>query len=131
MNMDDIPLWFLFVITTLLVVAAIEVGYQVGNRIRRNSEDEKESPVGAIVGTVLALLVLHANRPIRTDQLIDRLWGESPPADALAALHSHIGHCAKNSEQTPTRPETSAYSATAHGFRGCRRASRPARAHRA
>ena len=56
MNIDDIPIWLLFVLTTLLVVAAIEVGYQVGNRARRRSEEEKESPVGAIVGTVLALL---------------------------------------------------------------------------
>lgn len=56
MTMDDIPIWLLFVVTTLLVVAAIEGGYQVGKKARRKSKDEKEAPVGAIVGTVLALL---------------------------------------------------------------------------
>ena len=56
MNMDDIPLWLLFVLTTLLIVAAIEGGYKIGKRARLRSENEKEAPVGAIVGTVLALL---------------------------------------------------------------------------
>jgi hypothetical protein len=44
------------VLTVLLIVAAIEVGYLLGKRARRRSEDEKESPVSAISGTVLALL---------------------------------------------------------------------------
>jgi hypothetical protein len=56
MSFDDIPIWLLFTITTLLVVATIEVGYLVGRTARRKSEDEKESPVSAIAGTVLALL---------------------------------------------------------------------------
>jgi hypothetical protein len=56
MNMDDIPLWLLFVATTLLIVAAIEAGYLLGKAARRKSEDEKESPVSAIAGSVLALL---------------------------------------------------------------------------
>jgi CDP-diglyceride synthetase len=56
MSMDDIPVWLLFVLTTLLIVGAIEAGYLLGRTARRKSEDEKESPVGAIVGTVLAML---------------------------------------------------------------------------
>src|SRR5215204_4569247 len=56
MKMDDIPLWLLFVATILLVVGAIEAGYLIGRAARRKSEDEKESPVSAIAGTVLALL---------------------------------------------------------------------------
>ncbi len=54
--MDAIPLWFLFLATTLLVVATIEVGYLLGKTSRRRAENEKESPVSAIAGTVLALL---------------------------------------------------------------------------
>jgi hypothetical protein len=56
MSMDDISIWLLFVLTTLLIVASIEGGYRLGRTARRKSADEKESPVGAIVGTVLALL---------------------------------------------------------------------------
>jgi hypothetical protein len=55
-TIDDVPLWLLFVGTTLLIVAAIEVGYRIGRTARRKSEDEKEAPVSAIAGTVLALL---------------------------------------------------------------------------
>ncbi len=56
MTMQDIPLWVLFVLTTVLVMCAIELGYKIGWKARRRSEDEKEAPVGAIVGTILALL---------------------------------------------------------------------------
>ncbi len=70
MTFDDIPTWLLFVITTLLVAGAIELGYLVGNRARRRSEDEKESPVSAIAGTVLALLafILAFSFSIVTDR---------------------------------------------------------------
>jgi hypothetical protein len=54
--MDNIPLWLIFVLTTLLIMAAIEGGYLLGKKARSKSDDEKESPVGAISGTVLALL---------------------------------------------------------------------------
>jgi hypothetical protein len=56
MTMDDIPLWLLFLATILLVVGTIELGYLLGKAARRRSENEKESPVSAIAGTVLALL---------------------------------------------------------------------------
>jgi CDP-diglyceride synthetase len=56
LKVDEIPLWLLFIGTTLLVVGAIEVGYLLGKTSRRKSADEKESPVSAIAGTVLALL---------------------------------------------------------------------------
>jgi hypothetical protein len=55
-NMDDIPLWLLFVITTLLIVGAIELGYLVCRKTRSKRVGEKEAPVAAIGGTVLALL---------------------------------------------------------------------------
>jgi hypothetical protein len=56
MRMDNIPLWLLFVLTTLLVVGTIELGFLIGKSVRRKTEDEKESPVSAIAGTVLAML---------------------------------------------------------------------------
>ncbi len=56
MRIDEIPLWLLFVGTVLIVVGTIELGYLAGKAARRRSEDEKEAPVSAIAGTVLALL---------------------------------------------------------------------------
>ena len=41
-------------------------------------------------GAVLALLVLHANRVISTDRLIDELWGERPPRTAHKSLQTYI-----------------------------------------
>jgi hypothetical protein len=56
MSIDNIPLWLLFLGTVLIVVGTIELGYLLGKAARRRSEDEKEAPVSAIAGTVLALL---------------------------------------------------------------------------
>ena len=38
----------------------------------------------------LALLLLEPGRPVRTDRIVDRLWGESPPAGAVGTLQSYI-----------------------------------------
>jgi hypothetical protein len=54
--MDSIPTSIVFVATVILVLVSIDVGYRLGRNARRRSEDEKESPVSAISGTVLGLL---------------------------------------------------------------------------
>jgi hypothetical protein len=56
MDISDRPLWLVFLGTAFLIVLAIETGYRLGKAVRRKSEEEKESPVSAITGTVLALL---------------------------------------------------------------------------
>lgn len=52
---DSIPLWGFFVGTVIIVMVSIEGGYQLGRGSRRKSEDEKESPVSAIAGSILGL----------------------------------------------------------------------------
>jgi DNA-binding SARP family transcriptional activator len=37
--------------------------------------------------SLLAVLLLHANEVVSTDQLIDNLWGESPPVTAVKSVH--------------------------------------------
>jgi YVTN family beta-propeller protein len=39
---------------------------------------------------LLAILLLHANQPVSRDVLIDRLWGEQPPAGAGHAVDVYI-----------------------------------------
>lgn len=56
MNMDAMPIWAIFTITTILVVIAIEGGYRLGYAVHRVAEDEKESPVSAISASILGLL---------------------------------------------------------------------------
>jgi predicted ATPase/DNA-binding SARP family transcriptional activator len=40
--------------------------------------------------SLLALLLLNAGVPVSRDRLIDELWGDSPPASAVSALHVHL-----------------------------------------
>jgi DNA-binding SARP family transcriptional activator len=44
---------------------------------------------------VLALLLLHANEVVRTERLVDDLWGEQAPRNASAALHNHVSRLRK------------------------------------
>jgi DNA-binding winged helix-turn-helix (wHTH) protein len=41
---------------------------------------------------LLGLLILHRNRVVSTDRLIDLLWGERPPSTAANTLHVLISH---------------------------------------
>jgi len=46
-------------------------------------------------GALLALLLLNANRVVSTDQLIDELWGEEPPASGAKALQVRVSQLRK------------------------------------
>lgn len=39
---------------------------------------------------VLATLLVDAGRPVSVDRLVERVWGPQPPAQARAALYTHI-----------------------------------------
>lgn len=54
--MDAISIGVFFLITVGMVVGAIEAGYRLGWHAHVSSEEEKESPVSAISGTILGLL---------------------------------------------------------------------------
>ena len=55
MRIDSIPIWAVFAVTFAIVMAAIEIGYRLGRAAHQRSQDEKESPVSAIAGTILGL----------------------------------------------------------------------------
>jgi tetratricopeptide (TPR) repeat protein len=40
--------------------------------------------------TVLAVLAAEADRPVRTEALIDRVWGDRPPQDPRAAVYGYV-----------------------------------------
>ncbi len=56
MTVSDRPLWLIILGSIVLIGLAIELGYRVGSAIGQRSEREKEAPVSAVTGTVLALL---------------------------------------------------------------------------
>src|SRR5918996_2878162 len=45
--------------------------------------------------TVLAHLLLQANRVVTTERLIDAVWGEEPPATARNTLQTYVRHLRK------------------------------------
>jgi predicted ATPase/DNA-binding SARP family transcriptional activator len=57
-------------------------------------EFERDGEVVAVPsgrqGSLLALLLSAGGVPLSRDRLIDELWGESPPASAVSALHVHL-----------------------------------------
>jgi hypothetical protein len=54
--MDALPLWGLFIVILIVVLLSVECGYRLGRFRRRRSEQEKEAPVGTMVGATLGLL---------------------------------------------------------------------------
>lgn len=54
--LDALPLWGLFLAVLLLVLLSVEGGYRLGRYRRSRSQQEKEGPVGAMVGATLGLL---------------------------------------------------------------------------
>jgi DNA-binding SARP family transcriptional activator len=55
---------------------------------------------------LLALLVVRANEILSSDELIDALWGDRPPATAQAALRGHVSSLRKifGQDTIETRP---------------------------
>jgi DNA-binding SARP family transcriptional activator/WD40 repeat protein len=58
-------------------------------------EGQVLTPRGTKQRALLALLLLHANKTLSTDRLIDELWGEHPPTTATKTLQVHISHLRK------------------------------------
>src|SRR3954470_1254272 len=59
-------------------------------------------PEGPKRRRVLALLALEANRVVSAQTLIDRLWGEAPPASAVHVLPTSIAP--RRQARDPGRP---------------------------
>jgi len=54
--LDRLPLWALFCVPFVSILAAIEVGFRFGSARARAQEHEPPAPVGAVVGATLGLL---------------------------------------------------------------------------
>lgn len=54
--LEDLPLWGLFAVTVLLVLAAIEGGYRFAIFRKRQSEKSVDAPISSVIGGELGLL---------------------------------------------------------------------------
>ncbi len=55
MIIDVLPIWALFFVTTAFIVGMVEAGFLIGKWVRGRTDQERESPVSAIVGAILGL----------------------------------------------------------------------------
>lgn len=53
---DSIPLWLLYILTAVMVLLSIELGWQLGNYRRQWNKGENNISLGAAVGATLGLL---------------------------------------------------------------------------
>lgn len=53
---DTLPIWAIYGLTVLFILASIELGYWLGKRWQRSAPGEKEGGVGALAGATLGLL---------------------------------------------------------------------------
>src|ERR1700745_4024815 len=54
--LDAVPLWGVFIFILLVVLLSVEFGYRLGKYRRSRREEEKEAPLGTMVGATLGLL---------------------------------------------------------------------------
>jgi DNA-binding SARP family transcriptional activator len=58
---------------------------------------------------VLGVLLLRANTVVSLEHLVDELWGEEPPAQAIASLQAYVSHLRRLLEpdrRARTRPRS-------------------------
>lgn len=52
----NLPLWFIYIMTVVIVLLAVVSGFRLGSYIRRRRKSGEEAPIGSIVGAMLGLL---------------------------------------------------------------------------
>src|SRR6185369_11910719 len=58
MSLDAVPLWAFFGIAAVLALLGLDGGYRIGRWRHAHVAEEKDGPVGAMVGSILGLLAL-------------------------------------------------------------------------
>lgn len=53
---DTIPFWVLYILSVVIVLLSIELGWRLGDYRRRQNEEENSAPISAPVGATLGLL---------------------------------------------------------------------------
>lgn len=120
---DVIPLWLLLTGTIVITGLALEGGYRYGQYRHRLTTEEKESPVGAMVASILALfafmlaftfgmagtrfearrdVILREANSIGTTYLRARLLHEPQRTESLKLLREYIGLRIRGSQQGET-----------------------------
>jgi DNA-binding SARP family transcriptional activator/streptogramin lyase len=81
------------------------VEFRILGPLEVEADDGPVAVGGSRQRAVLALLILHSNRVVSRDLLLDAVWGEQPPESAATALHGAISGLRKTlgAERIQTR----------------------------
>lgn len=82
--------------------------FKVLGTLKVMNGDRDCAPTAPKMRSVLALLLLNANRVVQVDALIEELWGDEPPRSAVTTVKTYIYHlrrlfCAEGLDR-PGRP---------------------------
>ena len=69
---------------------AVEVEFRVLGPVEVSASGRVLAPAEPRQRAVLAALVVDVGRTVPTETLIDRVWGDRPPAQARRTLHAHL-----------------------------------------
>ena len=89
MNLDFVPVWVIFIVTILLVMGFMEVGYWLGGIAHRRSAGEKEVQISGVSGAVLGLsaFMMAFSFAIVTERFDARKALVRDDADAIRAAY--------------------------------------------
>src|SRR5215467_277743 len=80
------------------------IGYRLLGPLEVTVDDTAVDLGGLKQRALLATLLLHANQPVHRDLLVDRLWGEHPPAGAEHAVNVYIWRLRKTLQAASGTP---------------------------
>ena len=89
----SVPIWVIFIGTLLLVALCVEGGYRWAKWRQSRGTDEKEAPIGEMVGALLGLLafLLAVTFGIATDTFLARKRAMIEEANAIRSAYMRAG----------------------------------------
>jgi hypothetical protein len=99
--LDAIPLWVLFIVILLVALLSVECGYRLGRYRRSQHKEEREAPVGIMVGAILGLLafVLAFTFGLAAGRFDTRRQVVLDEANAIGTTYLRAGMLPERSEQ--------------------------------
>src|SRR5207247_2909423 len=76
-------------------VALTAIEFRVLGPLEGREGDQSRPLGGAKQRALLALLLLHANRVVSRERLIDDLWGDEPPETAVTSVQVYVSRLRK------------------------------------
>ena len=77
------------------MIASLGVEFRLLGLLEVVAENEPVRIVRGRESALLALLLLHPNQPLATDQIVEELWGAAAPVNAAKSVHIYVSRLRK------------------------------------